>query len=283
MKLSLNSAILGQSLSLPDYVALASKCGYEGVDLGLASLISLAPDDPVAAAEELFSRFDVAPAAWGLPVEWQQSDEDFEAGLASLPYQAEVAAGIGCPRCLAWIRPANEQPAVQYRAMVVPRLRKVAQTLGELGVRFGLEWVAPRHLRTEPGLHPFIWRMDQTLELIDEIAEPNLGLLVDSFHWFNAEHTIADLEALSPEQIVHVHINDAPDRSLDDQRDMEREVPGRGIIDLTGFLQGLSRTGYRDFLGVEILSEAFRQIPVEQAARDVYEATAEVIKQALFC
>ena len=281
MKLSLHSVILGEDLSLADYVALAEKCGYEGVDFGIEQIIALAPDNPVAAAEELFSRHGIAPAGWFLPLEWRQSEGQFEAGLPELSYQAEVAGGIGCPRCVTWMSPLNEQSAEEYRAMVVPRFRRIAQILGEFGVRFGLEWVAPRHLRTDPGKYPFIWRMDQTLDLIDEIGEPNLGLLVDSFHWFNAEHTVADLEALSAEQVVHVHINDAPDRSLDDQRDGEREVPGQGIIDLVGFVQALDRIGYSDYMAVEIFNEGLKRMPVEQAACQVQEATAEVIKQAV--
>jgi len=281
VKLSLHSVILGEPLALADYVALASRCGYQGVDFGIGEIMSLDQDDPDAATQQVFSGQGIAPAAWGMPVEWRGSDEEFAAGLAQLPRQAEVAAAIGCPRCLTWVMDATKQQPEQLRAMIVPRFREIAQVLAEFGVRFGLEWCGPHCLPDEPGSNPFIWRMDQMLELIDEIGEPNVGLLVDSFHWFNAQHTVADLEALAPEQVVHVHINDAPDRPLYKQRDGEREVPGQGIIDLTGFVQALDKIGYSDYMAVEIFNEGLKQMPVEEAACQVGKATAQVINNAL--
>lgn len=281
MKLSLNSVMLGEALCLADYIVLARKCGYEGVDFDINEVISLDPDNPVPAAQELFAAHSIGAGSWMLPVQWRQSDEELEAGLAQLPRQAEVASAIGGSRCCTWITGDTEQQPDQWRATIVPRLRRIAQILGEAGVRFGLEWLGPHCLSGDPSRNRFMWRMEQCLDLIDEIGESNVGLLVDSFHWFNSENTPGELEALSPEQIVYVHINDAPDRLLADQRDGEREVPGQGIIDLTSFLQALDKIGYRDYMAVEIFSDSLRQLPVEQCACEVREATAAVIKKAL--
>lgn len=63
MKLSLHSTILGEDLSIANYVALAGKCGYAGVDFDIGEIMSLALDDLVAAAEEIFSAHGIAPAA----------------------------------------------------------------------------------------------------------------------------------------------------------------------------------------------------------------------------
>ena len=68
---------------------------------------------------------------------------------------------------------------------------------------------------------------------------------------------------------MHVHLNDAPDRSLDDQQDFERLAPGEGIIDLVGFLGALKKIGYDGYMGVEIFSQELRELPNDEAAARV--------------
>ena len=77
---------------------------------------------------------------------------------------------------------------------------------------------------------------------------------------------VAEIEALTNEQVVHVHLNDAPNRSLDDQQDFERLAPGEGIIDLAGFLGALKKIGYDGYLGVEIFSKELTALSNEDAA-----------------
>lgn len=266
MKLSLHSVILGQPLSFEELLALAARLGYEGVDSGFEVAQSQGPE----AFLQLCHKYGVHTSIWGHGVEWRTDEDTFRTGMAGLPARAELAAQIGCTRTCDWIMPAVDGDAQEALATWKRRWKELAQVLGQYGHRLGLEWVAPRHIRV--GKNPTLWRMDQLLDIEAEIGEPNLGLLVDSFHWFNAEHTVADLLALRPEQVVHVHLNDAPDRSLDDQRDFERLTPGEGIIDLVGFLGALKRIGYEGYLGVEIFSEDLKKLPAEESAAHVKRA-----------
>jgi len=259
----------------------AADCGYDGVGVDIDEIVALGPDSPAESAEELFARYGVEPAAWGLPVNWREGDEEFRTGMSDLPAAAELAALIGCARCCTWIQASDPRTPEELHNLCVLRFREIAQVLGDFGIRLGLEWVAPRHYRTEPDKHPFIWRMDQLLDLIDDIGEPNVGMLVDSFHWFNAEHTAADIEALSSDQIVFVHINDAPDRPLDDQKDMEREVPGHGVIDIVAFVRALHTVGYDGCIDTEIFSRKLTDMPNREAALMVKEAVEMIVTQAL--
>jgi len=281
MKLSLNRCILGQKQSFTEYVALAAECNYDGVTVTIDEILALGPDSPAESAEELFARYDVEPAAWVLPVNWREGEEEFRAGMSELSTSAKLAGLIGCTRCCTWIQPADRRLPEELHDLCVSRLREISQVLGNFGIRLGLEWVAPRHLRTHPDKHPFIWRMDQLLELINDIGAPNVGMLVDSFHWFNAEHTTADLEALTPDQVVFVHINDAPDRPLDDQYDMEREIPGEGVIDLVAFLRALHTVGYDGCIDTEIFSRKLTDMPNREAALTVKKAMERIVTQAL--
>jgi len=266
VKLSLHSVILGRPLSFEELLALAQKLGYEGVDAGLDAAMQLGAEDFLALCE----RYGVNMSSWGMGVEWRQDEDTFQEQLSAVGPQAKRAAEVGCTRTCTWIPPAVDGDADETRKTWMRRWGEIAKVVGEYGHRFGLEWVGPYHTRA--GKNVVVCRMDDLLNMEDEIGEPNLGLLVDSYHWFNAQHTVAELEALPAEKVVHVHINDAPDRPLEEQQDMERLTPGEGIIDLVGFLSALKKIGYQDYMGVEIFSEDLKKLPVEEAASHVKKA-----------
>jgi sugar phosphate isomerase/epimerase len=143
--------------------------------------------------------------------------------------------------------------AAHFMVLATKRLRLCAQILGAYGIRLGLEFVGPHHLRTH-WKNPFIWTVEETLDWIKAIGEPNVGLLYDAYHWYTNELTVADIEALSADQIVHVHINDAPDIPVADVLDDGRLYPGEGVIDLAGFLRALYAIGYQGSVTQEILT-----------------------------
>lgn len=274
MQLSLNGVILGQGLDLEGYLDLAARTGFSGVDtIGNASQI--ADEKGVDAVLELFEKYNVRPSSWGIPVDWKGSDDSFEQSLAEFPRHLEFGVAIGCPRACTWILPAIDGDPGEFRKQSVERWRKAGQVAEDYGVRLGLEWVGPATLRE--GKNDFIYTMDQLLDMEDDAGVDSLGLLVDSFHWYTAGHTVADLEAVPVEKIVHVHLNDAPDKPRDQQIDSQRLLPGDGIIDLKGFLGALKTIGYTDYMGIETFSEELKALPVEEAAARAAAAGKRVL------
>ncbi|GBC99369.1 Inosose isomerase [bacterium HR17] len=253
----LNPGTVGGGLSYEEFVALAKRHGFPAVEFGIEWLAEKASKEGVSAAREWLAQQGVTHAAFWLPVRWRDDEAAFQASLQTLPQKAQTAQAIGCTACVTYIPPSVPDDPVAFRGMVVRRFREVCAVLADYGVRLGIEWVAPAHFRQSG--NPTLWRMDQALELCDAIGAPNIGLLVDSFHWFCAQHTLDELRALPHERIVHVHINDAPDRPVDAQVDNERVMPGEGIIDLVGFVRALRAAGYDGAVSVEVLSKTLPQ------------------------
>ncbi len=272
MILTLNPVTVGGARSLPEFVALAQKHGFGGVEFGIEEAARLCREQSPEAVRALFETAGVVPAVFGLPVEWRRDDAVFEEGIKALPVLAETAQAIGCERCCTWLPPSVNEDPTRFRNSARFRFREVAGILGDYGIRFGLEWVGPYTLRHGPGAmgkHDFIYTMPGALELIEDIdaASDNVGLLVDTFHWFTTGATVQDLEGLTPAQIVHVHLNDAPDRPRDEQMDKERLLPGEGVIDLHGFLRALKTVGYDGPLAAEVFSEDLPKRGQDEAAR----------------
>ncbi|GGG85498.1 sugar phosphate isomerase/epimerase family protein [Paenibacillus radicis (ex Gao et al. 2016)] len=260
----LSHAGLGNLQSDEQLIELASRYGFQAVDIDAGGLIAR---HGLEQARAQLEEKGIVIGSIGLPVEWRTTEEEFRSSLKHLAPAAEAAAALGCTSCCTYVLPSTDQNAAHFMALATRRLRLCAQILGAYGIRLGLEFVGPHHLRTN-WANPFIWTLAETLDWIDTIGESNVGLLFDSFHWYTNEHSIADIEALRPEQIVHVHINDAPAVPVAEVLDNGRLYPGEGVIDLAGFLAALNRIGYKGAVTQEILAaEAPQGSPEELVQR----------------
>ncbi|EXX90409.1 xylose isomerase [Paenibacillus darwinianus] len=251
MLYGLTRAGLGDIGSDEQFLKKAAHYGFEAVDIDALGLIKR---HGIENAQELLRQNQMVIGSIGLPVEWRQSDAVFRDGLTGLTEAAEAAAALGCTACCTYILPSTDQKASHFMALATKRMRIAARILDAYGIRLGLEFVGPHHLRTG-WANPFIWTMEETLDWIDAIGEPNVGLLFDAYHWHTNGSTVEDIYKLRADQIVHVHINDAPDVPVEDVLDNARLYPGEGVIDLPGFLHALHHIGYAGVVAQEILTQ----------------------------
>jgi sugar phosphate isomerase/epimerase len=247
----LTRAGLGEIGSDEQFIDLASEYGFQTIDVDARGLVK--HFGGAEQAKERLQQKGLIIGSIGLPVEWRSTNEAFLSGLASLIEEAEAAASLGCKRCCTYVLPSVDMNAAHFMVLATKRLRLCAQILGAYGIRLGLEFVGPHHLRTQ-WKNPFVWTMQETLDWIEAIGEPNVGLLLDAYHWYTNELTVADIERLRVDQIVHVHINDAPDLPVAEVLDNGRLYPGEGVIDLAGFLRALHTIGYAGPVAQEILT-----------------------------
>jgi sugar phosphate isomerase/epimerase len=152
------------------------------------------------------------------------------------------------------------------------RICSVAEILSDYNISLALEFVGPETCRvgaTAHGPTAYIHSLGQVLDFIEELDTPNdnVGLLLDSFHWYTSRGTIENLLMLTSDKVVHVHINDAPDVPINKQMNFERLLPGEGIIDLNGFLKTLAYIGYTGFVAVETFNRDLVSKGPERAAQ----------------
>ncbi len=231
--------------TLDDALTAAKTGGFDGVEISpfeIADLIEASDTHPVRAK---FADAGITPAGFGLPLEWRGAEDAWRAGLNDLPRLAEAAAAVGATRTMTWIMPcSDDRPFEENRDFHVTRFTPVAKILADHGLSLGLEFIGPKTLR-ETQQFPFIHTMEDMLALGRDIG-PNVGLLLDSYHWYTSHGTVEQLRALTPAEVVVVHVNDAPSGvAVDDQLDGVRDLPGAtGVIDIAGFLQSLQSIGY---------------------------------------
>lgn len=268
---------IGVSANQRKAIELAHRHGFESVEAQGEFLTGLEPQQLQELAAEMKSKNLVFGAA-GLPVDFRQDPARFEEGLNRLP---RIAAGLeraGVTRMGTWISPCHDtltylQNFKQHSA----RLRQVAEILKAHGIRLGLEYVGTQTLRNSRK-YPFVHTMAETLELIAGIGTGNVGLVLDSWHWWTAGDTEADILSLHNEQVVAGDLNDAPAGiPKDQQRDGQRELPcATGVIDTGVFLNALARIGFDGPMRAEPFNKPLNDLDDEAACA----ATAAAMKKA---
>lgn len=277
MKIQLDCGSIGVKASLPQAVEYAARFGFEAVTADSAWLASA----DASSRARLLDRMKQAGLIWGqagLPVEFRRGEEEFQQGLRGLPERARALQQAGASRVTTWISPASDELTyIENFRLHVRRLRAVASVLEDHGCRFGLEYVGPKTSWTARRFS-FVHTMREARELIGEIGRPNVGLVLDSWHWYTAGETVDDLRSLTAADIVSIDLNDAPaGRARDEQKDLERELPlATGVIPLADFLKTLNELGCDAPARCEPFNAALRAMPPEQALA----ATAAAMKKA---
>jgi sugar phosphate isomerase/epimerase len=215
--------------------------------------------------------------AAGLPVEFRRDEAQFQKDMAQLPKRAGLLKQLGVTRVATWITPGhNELTYLQNFKMLETRFREVAKVLKDNDLRLGLEFVGPRTSR-ERFRFPFACTQIDMMELCEAVGTGNVGLLLDSWHWYTSHGTVEELSRLSNKDIVHVHVNDAPSSiAVDKQMDTTRKLPvTTGVIDLKGFINVLVKIGYDGAVECEPFDQELRKM--DQAT--IVQTTAESLNR----
>ncbi len=190
-------AIGVRAANLEESLAAAKIGGFDGVEFSPSEIADLIAASGVEAVRGLFTEAGLRPAGWGLPIDWRGSEENWQAGLRDLPRLAAAAAAIGGTRVSTWIMPcSNDRPYDENYEFHVQRFTPIARILGDHGVSLGLEFIGPKTLR-QTQTHPFIHTMEAMLGLGRDIG-PNVGLLLDCWHWYTSQGTMESLKSLTP-------------------------------------------------------------------------------------
>lgn len=257
-------AIGVQANTLEDGVTAAKLGGFTGIEVSIGQVADQIDANGVDAVKAVYSA-GVIPAVFGLPVEWRGDEAPWRAGIDALHRLAKAAQSLGITRTATWFLPfSDERPYDDNRRFYIERFKPISQILSEHGISLGLEFVGPKTLRNGHK-YEFIYQMEATLELGAEIG-PNMGLLLDCYHWYTSHSTVDALKTLTPQQVVYVHVNDAPSGvAIDDQLDGVRCLPGEtGVIDIAGFLGTLKAIGYDGPVAPEPFKKELWDLPSDK-------------------
>ena len=118
--------------------------------------------------------------------------------------------------------------------------------------------------------------LDTALSLVQDADQPNGGLAIDTWHMSKLGISPDDLRRIPQRYLTWVELSDGQFVNMDDPIDEvvnHRQLPGEGEFDIPAYVEVCRQIGYAGPWGVEVLSEALRNLPIEEEFDRAYETT----------
>ena len=277
---SLHGSILEAGYSLEEMLALAKRFGLPGVDASFGAVRALVKETSPASVRDLFAAHGALPAFMGfIPAGIFAPEAEFKQSLDQFSENCAMAASVGCQRTGSYFPNRMPLPPDEARRILRDRTGILAERAEPHGVAIGLEFLGLRTFRLDEP-HAFINNVPDTITMLHETGRPNVGLILDSFHYFTSGGDLSQIRSLRAQDIVHLHVNDAPHADVISLEDTDRVLPGRGVIDLVRWFQAIAEIGYDGYVAIEIFDEAFRSQDREVAVDIAKQALDAVLAQA---
>lgn len=277
MQLHLSCGSLGIKASQHEAIDYAAKFGFDAVDADGRFLAGLS-DSELAGLKDVMTSKKIGWAMAGLSVDFRRDDASFSETMKTFPAYAQSLRRAGVLRVTTWLSPTSPQRTylVNFRTHA-QRLKEIARVLNDNNIRLGIEYVGPK-TSWAAQKYPFIHSMAELKELLAEMNQPNIGFVLDSWHWYTAGESKDDLLSLGGKDVISVDLNDAPAGiPVDQQIDSKRELPAAtGVIDVKSFLGALEKIGFDGPVRAEPFNEAVRKMQPD----DALAATMASLKKA---
>jgi sugar phosphate isomerase/epimerase len=185
--------------------------------------------------------------------------------LAELEGLFGLAEALGVPRFVIFDY-VEATPKRDDHAVAAERLVSVAELAAKYRIRIALEFIARSRL---------LGSLPTALQLIRQAAQRNVGLCLDTFHFYAGVSKLEDLDELRPGEVEHVHFHDVP-RTVPRELlvDADRIAPGLGVIPLDKVVDALRRIGYAGALSVELFDPVVQKSDPAATARACYAAVS---------
>lgn len=119
-------------------------------------------------------------------------------------------------------------------------------------------------------------KLNTAREIIKALDRKNVGLVIDTCHFFAGGSTLEDLEQTDPEDIFIVHINDLLEIK-EEVQDSDRVMPTDGILPLSDFIRTLRKIGYSKVISVELFNEQYWKMDAKKIAQICYEKLSKLL------
>ncbi|RFA06992.1 sugar phosphate isomerase [Subtercola boreus] len=160
------------------------------------------------------------------------------------------------------------------RSLFIDQLGLLADEAAGHGVRVALEPMPMSSIRT----------IADGVGVMQELGHPDAGLVVDVWHVARSGTDYETLVDVLPlENIFVVELDDARETvvgTLWEDTINERLLPGDGELRVAEFVAAIHRIGWRGRWGVEIISDAYRTLPLDEALASTREKTLRAIDEA---
>lgn len=267
---TISSWTLGDQCSFEERVRAAKEAGFEGIGLRAETYVD-------ALSEGLFDqdilnileKYGMKVTEVEYIVQWAEANRSYEQKYKEqICFHMCALFGVNHINC-----GLMEDYSVEYTA---GKLRELCRRAGSYTIG------------VEPMPYSGLPDVKKAWAVVKAADCGNAKLILDSWHWIRAgqSYDSSVLAQIPAEKIVSIQINDVQAHPyaapvLRDESMHDRVYPGKGFGDTEGFVRMIREKGIEPaVVGVEVISDEILSHGVEQAAKENYEAAAEVLAKA---
>jgi len=256
---------------LPMDIRAAAAAGFDYLEIWAAKVRKFLTEHSLADLQSLFAENGIKPLSinsiehitFREPAAYLQIRNECEELCA-------VAEAIACPYIV--VVPGKLRSGLSSYEIIeqsVGVLRELASIAERHAVSLAFEFLGQKDCSV------------QTLALADEIVEKvnrrNIGLVIDSFHFYTGGSTTKMIDALDPKRLFIFHIDDAEDLPREQLTDAHRLLPGLGILPLREIVNAFRRIGYDANASVELFRPEYWERDPFALAREAKVALEKVL------
>ncbi len=247
---------------LPTDIAAVSSAGFKALEIWAAKLDTYLQEHSLAELNALFKQQAIFPASIN-SIEFItfRGERDYAQITARCQQLCAWAQELGCDMIVVVPSPTPKGGVskAEIRKESVRVLRELAAIAKPYGVKLAFEFLG------------FPWCSVRTLEdcweIIGEAARPNVGLVIDTCHFYAGGSSLEAIERVSPDKLFIFHLNDVEERPKETIEDAHRLLPGEGVIPLADILARLKGIGFDGFCSIELFRPTYwERQPIELAA-----------------
>ncbi len=223
MKIALNGATTMHA-NLETDIKAASRAGFELIEIWASKMREYLKTNKIADLKKLLTENNLEPYSINsIEHITFRSAADYEQIKAETEEFSGIAGKIGCPYVV--VVPgklpenATEDEIIDESVKVLNELADIAEKYN-VGLAFEFLGQADCSVQT----------LDLDKKIIEKVNRKNVGLVIDTFHFYAGNSTFEAIETLDPEKLFIFHINDAEDLPKETLTDAHRLYPGEGIL-----------------------------------------------------
>lgn len=271
MKLALNGATTMKADLATDLEA-ARQAGFDLLEIWAAKLRTFLKTNAISDLKNLFVESCVPPLSINsIEHITFRNAADYAKIKEECEELSSIASELGCPYLV--VVPGKTPAKAPSREEIVQESVQVLSELGAIaekhGVALAFEFLGQADCSVQT--------LDLAAEVVEALALPNIGLVIDSFHFYAGGSTIEMIDELDPEQLFIFHVNDAENLPREQLQDSHRLLPGLGILPLREMLKAFRRIGYDRVASVEIFRPEYWERDPFELAKQAYLATNSVL------
>jgi len=270
MKLALNGATTMHADLVTDIKA-ASAAGFDYLEIWARKLRHYLKTNTPADLKKLLEENNLQPYSINsIEHITFRTPVDYEKIKAECEELSSIAGEIGCPYVV--VVP-GKLPENATKELIIDESVRVLNELGDIAEKHNVSLAFEFLGQTDCSVQT----LDLAEEIVDKVNRKNIGVVIDTFHFYAGNSSFEAIDKLDPEKLFIFHINDAENLPKEQLTDAQRLYPGTGILPIKEIKEHFDKIGYDRMASIEIFRpEYWEQDPFE-VAKKAKAATEEVL------